>query len=70
MIGLLVNLLIVVIICAVLWVVANKIMAALGVDAKIVVLVQCLLLLIFLVMFLGGVGLVGGTDWPRYNYRL
>jgi hypothetical protein len=45
-------------------------LSKLGVDAKIVVLVQCLLLLIFLVMFLGGVGLVGGTDWPRYNYRL
>ena len=70
MIGLLINLLIVVIICAILWVIANKIMAALGVDAKVVVLVQCLLLLIFLVLFLGGVGVVGGSDWPRYPYRL
>ena len=70
MLGLLINLLIVGIICAVIWVVANKILAVMGVDAKIVVLFQCLLLLIFLVLFLGGVGLVGGPEWPRYAYPI
>lgn len=68
--GLLINLLIVGIICAVLWVIANKLMAVMGVDAKIVVLIQCLLLLIFLVLFLGGAGLVGGAEWPRYAYPI